>query len=32
MGVEHIDTILMVLGISLKMNEQEREVITGLMM
>lgn len=32
MGVEHIDTILMVLGISLKMKESEREVITGLMM
>jgi selenide,water dikinase len=31
MGVEDIDTVLMVLGISLKMNEKEREVITGLM-
>ena len=31
MGVEKIDTVLMVLGISLKMSEKEREVVTSLM-
>jgi selenide,water dikinase len=31
MGVEDVDCILMVLGISLKMNEKEREVVTSLM-
>lgn len=32
MGVTRIDTILMVLAISLRMNEKEREVVTSLMM
>ena len=32
MGVEDIDCMLMVLGVSLKMNEKQREVITSLMM
>ena len=31
-GVEDIDCMLMVLGVSLKMNEKQREVITSLMM
>ena len=31
MGIDKIDTILMVLGISTKMNEAEREVVTSLM-
>ena len=28
MGIEHVDNVLMVLGISLKMNEKEKEVVT----
>jgi selenide,water dikinase len=30
-GVDQIDTVLMCLGISLKMNDKEKEVVTGLM-
>ena len=32
MGVEDIDCMLMVLAVSLKMKEKEREVVTSLMM
>ena len=32
MGVEDIDCMLMVLAVSLKLNEKEREVVTSLMM
>lgn len=31
MGIDRIDHILMVLGISLKMNENERQIVTQLM-
>jgi selenide,water dikinase len=31
MGIEQVDTVLMVLGVSTKMNENEREVVTSLM-
>lgn len=31
MGIDRIDNMLMVLGISLKMKENEREIITNLM-
>ena len=32
MGITRVDTILMILGVSLKMSEEEREVTTRLMM